>query len=852
MARWALVLLGAVALGLASRPMAPAIVILAVSVLVLLLAVGRTEADKRLLLSVGCAIVVFGLYRFAIQGIAPVWMLSDALGRLLGRTPSLLGLPLSVGATYGGLDFLALTLAFLLFSCLYLPVGWKRRLTLGLLFTVLGHGLYLVVLASSEAVLAKLPVPPEEELGFSVLPAWSLLKALRFGIPWYMPLVALLIYLVTNGWLLRAALRAGRGFERPGEPAGVGQTRATPALPGWPLAATAAVLALALPLVIMWPTGRSTLEGKKIVAYEKGFLNWLKPKHGDYGRFSVGMYGMLPEYLASMGAQCKISPELSEEDLRGADLLIMFYPNEVWKEGQLERIWNFVRQGGSLLVCGEHTVHEEGGTNRFNEVIAPTGIKVNFDSSEFLIGGWLQSYQTHLHPTNAGIADERNQFGAVIGASVQMPLWGAQPLLIGRWGWNDPGDLANDPSLMGNRKYDPGEPLGDIVLAAETRLGKGKVIVFGDTSGMTNGIMPGAYLYTSRLMAYLASPGARTARTLQTVLALVLWAALALILFARLSPQHVLPVPVLLAVSLSFFTHVAARSIGEVPDGRRQTPNNLALIDAAHLSAASDESWRDEGTAGLNMTLTRCGYLALNLPEFTRERLEKAGLLVTIAPSKFYSRQEKAILRDFVSNGGILIMTVGVEDPRREAALDLAAEYDLYVGDRFFKGDGYPPAPEPFGHFKAPYLNTGEYMCYVRFWAGWPILCRDPKLKHRDPAEQKPHPDASAIAYGRGDRNVILLRKYGKGQVVFVGDTYFATNKNLERIDGSPFEGMRENQEFWRWLLSLLNRQELYTPPDPKAASPPALLDVMPAIELPPVESQPSDVAVPATQEGTP
>ena len=42
---------------------------------------------------------------------------------------------------------------------------------------------------------------------------------------------------------------------------------------------------------------------------------------------------------------------------------------------------------------------------------------------------------------------------------------------------------AKDRALLGNRKYDTGEKLGDLVLAAEQPVGDGLILAFGDTSG---------------------------------------------------------------------------------------------------------------------------------------------------------------------------------------------------------------------------------------------------------------------------------------------------------------------------------------------------------------------------------
>jgi hypothetical protein len=69
-------------------------------------------------------------------------------------------------------------------------------------------------------------------------------------------------------------------------------------------------------------------------------------------------------------------------------------------------------------------------------------------------------------------------------------------------GLTDDGD--RHAAMMGNDRYDAGEKLGDLLLAAEQPVGKGRIIAFGDTSGMTNAINVSSYVFTTRLLAYLA------------------------------------------------------------------------------------------------------------------------------------------------------------------------------------------------------------------------------------------------------------------------------------------------------------------------------------------------------------
>ena len=116
--------------------------------------------------------------------------------------------------------------------------------------------------------------------------------------------------------------------------------------------------------------------------------------------------------------------------------------------------------------------------------------------------------------------------------------------------------------------------------------------------------------------------------------------------------------------------------------------------------------------------------------------------------------------------------------------------------------------PQPLGHFKVPYVDAGEYKSYVRYWAAWPVACTAT--------------NAQVIAYGHGDKPVIVQRTIGKGKVVVIGDTCFAMNKNLEREDGQPIEGMRENAHFWRWFLTALRDQPMWVPPKEAVVAQPA------------------------------
>lgn len=758
----------------------PVVNVMGVSLVLASLAFKSHGQAKKMLRISSVAVVVFGLYRVACTSIPMVWSMSDLLGRTIGNVGGLVThQPLYVGATFAGLDFLVLmsVLWVLWLACSPQP-RWKRAIY-GLVGILGGHIVYLIVLSYTPQLLAMVAEPTEQE-------GWFWAGLFHKAVPWNLPVLACGIHLLTAAAMFRWSVWSADS-ERNLTKASVLSSRTQ-----YMLRFGAPVLAILLPIMIAFYPGKLNLEGKKIVFYEKGFLNWLKPSHGQYGRLSSGMYGMLPVFIESLGANSLISPDLSEEDLQDADALVLLFPDDPWAEGQLDRIWAFVRRGGSLLVMAEHTTRDENGNNRFNEVLEPTAIRVEFDSGTFAVGGWLQSYEVMAHPATAGVPDDRNQFGVVIGASLETS-WPARPLLIGRWGWSDMGDEGSGRAMMGNGHYDSGEKLGDLVLAAEQPMGKGRIIAFGDTSGLTNGINVSSHVFTSRLFGYLAGNAGNAHPIWRQLLGILSCGLLIGLLTWRTSKWRVVLVTLGLAGSLTVSTAIS-QSAGEIlPDGRYKSPNNLAYIDTSHLAAYSGESWRPDGIGGFILTLMRNGYLTHSLPELTAKRLVRADLLVSIAPSRSFSKREQTAIKDFVTNGGTFIIMVGLD--RADPSRSLLSLFGFTIGT----SGQYPPEPEVMGHFKAPYLSSGDQRVHVRFHAAWPIACNDP--------------EARVIAYGRNDSPVIILRPLGAGKVVVIGDTHFATNKNLEWEGGQPFEGMRENADFWRWFITQLRDQEMWIPP---------------------------------------
>lgn len=775
--------------------------VLAVALVLALVAEMRTGLDRRAFLIVATAAGLLGIYRLAVTSIPAAWSLADALGYGLGRlVGALSGQSLSVGATFGGLDFLIVMGVLYAGWLLATPRPWLTRALCGLAAIVVGQMLYLTFLAYAAELRAALPPPPPPPESDLYIPApWSWSLAVASLLPWNLPLVGAAIHLIVAAMLLRWAswLPVSPAEERP---FAWRWRRKKPSA----LAAAPWILAVLVPLIAVLSFGRSDLTGKRVVVYNKGYLNWVKPEFNQYGQPSAGAYGMLPSLIESLGGQLIRSEELTEAELSKADVLLLIHPMTPWPEAIQKRVWEYVRRGGSLLVAAEPRVLDEGKTSAFDELLEPTAMRVRFDTAIAANYKWEHSCAALAHPATTGATGEPNRFGVIRGASLDIS-WPARPMLLGTWAWSDPG---SDAVLTQSFRYETGEKLGDLVLAAEQPIGQGTVAVLTDAYGLKNEGLSRAYEFTGRLLGYLAWRPGNPQATWRQLLGLAACLILVGLVVRRPQPTPLALLVVVLGVTLAMVTEISGSQSRVLPDGTKGTPyNTLAYIDASHLNAFSNVDWTLDDTVGLKLTLMRNGYLPLMLSEFSPEALDRAGLLISIAPGRTYSPAERQIVRQFVERGGTFICTVGAEQagPVQPLLNDFGFSVPLSP-----LPPGDPSEPTPMGCIRGAYVTAAnDARADVLLYAGWPIVY--------------PPQNITLLVHGVEKKPVMACARVGQGRVLVVGDSGFALNKNLEDFAGNPLEGGYDNADFWRWLITHVNNQPQWTPPTVQRMKPATL-----------------------------
>jgi hypothetical protein len=284
---WAIFAAGIVAALGFNNSIMPSVHVLGVVLVLATLANMHEGQPKRAILLASLAAMTLTVFRLALTVSPIVWHTADILGWSFGKLAGALsGRPLSIGATFGGLDFLVLMLA-LYIGWLYsiAPPRRKAGIYAGV-GIVLAHLVYLLVLAHSEKITTLLPEPfYVQETDVSRVGVWAWQNAMRDCLPWNLPILAMILQGIIawcmfrwTDWLPVAGTEKQKSLptSRQDEVVDIRNVLKDAALKFGPV-----ILAILIGLLSLLSPNKSDLKGKTVVAYDKGNFSWLKPAYGN-------------------------------------------------------------------------------------------------------------------------------------------------------------------------------------------------------------------------------------------------------------------------------------------------------------------------------------------------------------------------------------------------------------------------------------------------------------------------------------------------------------------------------------------------------------------------------------------
>jgi len=523
-----------------------------------------------------------------------------------------------------------------------------------------------------------------------------------------------------------------------------------PATWAWPLAG-ACCLAVGVMVSVLLCNGlpeRKPFE-KRVVFYTKGSLDWDVPRFGTYGQRSGGMFGLMPKHLSAVGFRTGMIDSIAPAYLAEADCLVMINLDQPLSRQELLTVWDFVRHGGGLLLLGDHT-NLGGLMDHFNQILLQVPMRFQFDSAMPSRYTWDYLMDVRAHVLTRGLSEQIA--GAWwVGASLKC-LPPAVPLVVGRYCYADKGYAHNiSQAYLGNRRFDYYERQNDVVLAACVRYGNGIIMACGDTSAFHNTTSMATWPFVANVCNVLAERSGGNAGQGRMALIAAVAICLILILVLTFIPRLNIVTPAVLLVALAITAHHSASlqvrgHVSSIPDGRL----GIAYIDYAHVGRFDQMSWEDDSIGGLKNNLLRNGFFPMALKRWDREAIMSAKILILIAPTRRFASGEIAILKEFVAQGGRLLLSVGWEE--RDASLPVLDAFNFGIDS------------VPLAQATCEYHDREKML--VHFHEAWPVLYEDGD-------------DITVLCRPLGFAAVVV-RRFGAGRIAVIGDSYFLLNETLE------------------------------------------------------------------------
>ncbi len=461
---------------------------------------------------------------------------------------------------------------------------------------------------------------------------------------------------------------------------------------------------------------------------------------------------------------------ITKQLLNDCDVLVLIMCGKDYSLDETHTIEDFVRNGGGLLVIGDHT-NIGNVMHALNPIIENFGIHMKFDTV------WLKTTKkSHLHYAYHPILWNLNEVYLSVGSSLNI-FQNAKPVLIAKYAdFSDVGDPVNIPrAYLGNEIHDSYEDVGDLILIASSKYERGRVVVFSDSTYFQNVALPKNYKFVLRVFDWLNRENALPTSWVYTLPFLIFAVGIAL----YYKKEHILPLCFIISI---VFALIASSYINTYyyPEPTFDPLEHKVMLDMSHQSRYTTywESgmWSDTGLDALYRQILRIGHHPFIENENNKMRykdLKRYSTLIIIAPNTPYSREEINAIQMFVNKGGGLLI---VDGERRERIIDpLLSEFNITLGSSLIKpellNNTSLVTQFPYGKFMANFTNHALTQNISSISFANPCIVSGGK----------------AIAF-IDKQPVMSVIHYGRGRIVVVGDDLFFSNYMLESEQGEPLD----------------------------------------------------------------
>ncbi len=419
-------------------------------------------------------------------------------------------------------------------------------------------------------------------------------------------------------------------------------------------------------VALLWdPPGSATLGRVMVVERHSTWEPTDRPYDTEhFGHDPSYSYTLAYNYLEQYFTMSRLhqEDEITRERLKSCDVLIVKIPTERWQRGEIAAVVDFVRQGGGLLLVGDHT-NVFNSSTYLNDICRQFGFAYAADLLFWMPDAYRQPWRPGFasHPSVARVPP----LHFAVGCSIDPGRSRGRAAIWSAGLWSLPCDFHTPnyhpvPQWRSDMRY------GAFIQSWAMRFGRGRVIAFTDSTIFSNFCIfqPGKVELLREMVWWLACRGVYdwpTARWLipvaATILGLGLLATAAVVSFAFNLSALVLIAALVFGFSFGFFVVDQLHVLGN-PSPLNKAPHKWVVIDrtTSQVPLALGAFNVDESGNGfglLEQWVSRLGYYTARREGI--HALGEAGLLV-ICPTKSPPKVFLEKLVSYVRTGGRLLV----------------------------------------------------------------------------------------------------------------------------------------------------------------------------------------------------
>jgi hypothetical protein len=444
------------------------------------------------------------------------------------------------------------------------------------------------------------------------------------------------------------------------------------------------------------------------------------------------------------------------QSFKGRVILVLKCVTKPYSKDEINTIVQFVKNGGSLFLIGDHTDVYFMNKN-LNELSREFGIVYEQNSVYFVDGGWIITGREDYiqHP----ITHHLDKFIWATNSSLKLSGPAFPVVFSPLASFADQVNYFND-FFFGNTKVDSYDIYGSYTVIGAAQYGKGRVVAFTDSTCFNNFLMftVGRRELLTGIFQWLGSRGASNPFLPLAILTLA--GSVFLLVVKRPSLWFLLYVfliscPIGSASGYLIALHLN-NTISAQPEPIYPLPRQV-LVDASHKPAhcmmfgSSEQIMGNNSYEGFFYDLGRIElYSQINYKHKLSEHLlDDYSLLVLVSPGEKFLKSELDAISKFVYKGGGLLL---IEGPNKDTTINSVASL---FGMRFRRDPDLS-------------LNLKIFRSISE------------KSVSQEPTFVTPtHVDGGTPLFILDNTPIVSYAKHGKGLVVALGDDNLFTKNNV-------------------------------------------------------------------------